>query len=260
MCRIYSGDNMPIKSTNPPELLTLNQWKGLNQQARRGTIDDEEEYWDENLFAIGPGNLRSCWGHGPAIYTAPAGTQILRIFFGYYGNNTAQYAVPPPGSKGWMFLSDGNVDEVELSTGATTRVGQIWTPIGPQYWASAKVWRPQFVGNTTGQGGGVLFGSPQGLYAWDGSLLSSPGDLAPDWLTNAAEQAQPVTYTMPIGLPGILCMEVYQSRLFVAGKDVISFSAPSNGADFSTTDGGGSFGYFGDKLTYAYQDMAESSG
>jgi hypothetical protein len=55
-------------------------------------------------------------------------------------------------------------------------------------------------------------------------------------------------------------MEVYQSRLFVAGKDVISFSAPSNGADFSTTDGGGSFGYFGDKLTYTFNDLAESSG
>ena len=55
-------------------------------------------------------------------------------------------------------------------------------------------------------------------------------------------------------------MEVYQQRLWVAGKDVISFSAPSNGADFSTTDGGGSMGYFGDRLVYAFQDMAQSAG
>jgi hypothetical protein len=55
-------------------------------------------------------------------------------------------------------------------------------------------------------------------------------------------------------------MEVYNSRLFVGGKDVIAFSAPSNGADFSTTDGGGSFGYFGNKLTYSFMDLAESAG
>jgi hypothetical protein len=154
-----------------------------------------------------------------------------------------------------MFLSDGTIDEVDLSTHAVTHVGPAWTPITPQYWASAKVWRPQFVGNTTGQGGGVLFGSPKGLYAWDGTTLSSPGDPAPDWLTDAAETTPPVSYTMPIGLPGIYCMEVYQNRLWVAGKDVISFSAPSNGADFSTTDGGGSVGYFGDTLRYSYMDM-----
>jgi hypothetical protein len=65
---------------------------------------------------------------------------------------------------------------------------------------------------------------------------------------------------MPVGLPGIYCMEVYQSRLWVAGKDVIAFSAPSNGADFSTTDGGGSFGYFGNKLTYSFNDLAASAG
>jgi hypothetical protein len=41
---------------------------------------------------------------------------------------------------------------------------------------------------------------------------------------------------------------------------VISFSAPSNGADFSTTDGGGSFGYFGNKLTYTFNDLAASAG
>ena len=249
---------MAIQSDNPPELHSWGPWKGLNQQAQRGSIDDDEEWWNENLFAIGPGNLRSCWGHGPPLYTAPAGTTILRIFFGYYGNNTAQYAAPPPGRYGWMFLSDGTVDEVDLDSGLLRHVGAIWEPIAPWYWASAKVWRPQYFGNVAGQQGGVLFGSPKGLYAWDGTLYP-PGANAPDWLTDSAENAG-VPFTMPVGLPGIYCMEVYQSRLFVAGKDVISFSAPSNGADFSTADGGGSFGYFGDRLTYSFMDMCSSAG
>jgi hypothetical protein len=253
---------MPIQSTNPPEILTLDKWKGLNQQGRRGSIDDQEEWWNENLFAIGEGNLRSCWGHGPVIYTCPAGTTILRMFFGFIGYPTPQFGAPPPGAFGWMFLSNGQIDQVDLNTQAVTTVGtSVWEPIAPQYWASAVVWRPRFFGSVTGQNGGVLFGSPLGLYAWDGQTLTPPGQPAPDWLTDLAETdpSGPIP-PMPSGLPGIYAMEVYESRLFVAGKDVVSFSAPSNGADFSTVNGGGSFGYFGNKLTYSYMDLAASAG
>jgi hypothetical protein len=257
---------MPIQSANPPELHTWENWTaGLNQQAGRGAIGDDEQWWCENLFAIGPGNLRSCWGRGPIIYTAPVGLVIRRIFFGFIGDVTGLNQSPPPGQYGWMFLSDGTIDQVDLSTHAVVRIGAAWNPIAPQYWASAKVWRPRFLGHVAGQQGGVLFGSPQvggagGLFAWDGTTLSAPGAPAPDWLTNALEVSPGVPFTMPTNLPGIYAMEVYNSRLFVAGQDVISFSAPSNGADFSTTDGGGSFGYFGDRLTYSYMDLAQSAG
>lgn len=256
---------MPIQSVNPPDIVTLNAWKGLNQQSKRGSIDDEEEWWNENFFAIGPGNLRTCWGRGPVIYTCPPGTAIWRMFFGYYGNRTPEFGAPPPGAMGWMFLSDGTIDEVDLNTSEVTGLraaGPAWGPATyPQLWASAKVWRPAFVGSQMGQQGGVLFGSPSGLYAWDGATLSKPGDPAPDWLTDLAEtDPGAVVPPMPSGLPGLYSLEVYQSRLWVAGKDVISFSAPSNGADFSTINGGGSFGYFGDRLTYSYMDLCQSSG
>jgi hypothetical protein len=259
---------MAIQSDNPFELVTIEQWRGLNQQSERGSIDDQEEWWDENFFAIGPGNMRTCWGPTAPIYTAPAGTTILRMFFGFYGNQTPQFGAPPPGAMGWMFLSDGTIDEVDLASGVPTGLraaGPSWGPLGspqgPQYWASAKVWRPAFVGSTLGQQGGVLFGSPAGLYAWDGATLSRPGDPAPDWLTDLAETdpTAPIP-PMPSGLPGIYGMEVYSSRLWVIGKDVVSFSAPSNGADFSTANGGGSFGYFGDRLVYSFMDIVASAG
>src|SRR5215475_5003846 len=219
---------MATQSANPPQILTLDEWEaGLNQQGRRASIGDNESWWNENLFGIGTGNLRSLWGASAPIYTAPAGTQILRIFFGYYGNTTPPNQPPPPGRLGWMFLSEGTIDEVDLDTHQTSGLraqGPIWNPIAPYYWASAKVWRPRFVGATVGQIGGVLFGSPEspgnvgpgGLYAWDGSTLYPPGSQAPDWLTNAAETPYPVNTTMPVGLPGIYTMEVYQGRLFVA--------------------------------------------
>jgi hypothetical protein len=255
---------MPIQSDNAFDLVTIEQWKGLNQQSERGSIDDQEEWWDENFFAIGPGNLRTCWGPSAPIYTAPAGTNILRISFGFYGNQTPQFGAPPPGAMGWMFLSDGTVDEVDLNLGTTTGLraaGALWQPIAPQYWAAAKVWRPAFVGSRVGQQGGVLFGSPAGLYAWDGTTLSKPGQPAPDWLTDLQETdpTAPIP-PMPSGLPGIYGLEVYSSRLWVIGKDVVSFSAPSNGADFSTANGGGSFGYFGDRLVYSFMDIVGSAG
>ena len=264
---------MAIQSENPPELITLDQWKGLNQQSKQGSIDDQEEFWNENFFRVDIGNLRTCWGPSGAIYTAPAGLQILRVFFGFYGNLTPQFSAPPPGAMGWMFLSDGTIDEVDLDTGVTTSLrskGTIWNPVAPQYWASAVVWRPQFIGSTAGQQGGVLFGSPDlsasgggpgGLYAWDGTTLTSPGQPAPDWLTDLQETDPGATPpNMPNGLPGIYSLEVYNSRLWVAGKDVISFSAPSNGADFSTANGGGSFGFFGDNLVYSYMDLHAVAG
>lgn len=253
---------MPIQSDNQPDLLTVENWiAGINQQSRRGSIDDQESFWLENLFPVDKGNLRACWGPSAPIYTAPTGTTILRMFFGFIGYPTPQFAAPPPGQFGWMFLSDGNIDQVDLNTKAVTRIGEIWEPIPPQYWGSAVVWRPRFFGSVTGQNGGVLFGSPKGYYAWDGQTLSSPGDPAPDWLTNLAETdpGGPIP-EMPVGLPGIYTMEVFESRVFVAGKDVISFSAPANGGDFSTAKGGGSIGYLGNKLTYSYMDLAAGAG
>jgi len=253
---------MPLQSANPYDLATVEEWAGLNQQVTRGTINDQELWWNENFYAVGPGCLRTCWGPSSPIYTAPAGTQILRMFFGYIGGpeaSTPQWTMPPPGRLGWMFLSDGNVDQVDLDTKAVIRLGQIWDVVSPWNWASLKVWRPGWVGSGAGQQGGAVIGSPKGLYAWDGSTLSSPGDPSPEWLSNEVPGVDPIS-PMPVGLPGIYCMEVYQDRLWVAGKNVVSFSAPSNGANFSTAAGGGSFGYYGDRLTIAYMDMAASAG
>lgn len=252
---------MASQSDNPPDIMTLEEWQaGLNQQGLRASIGDQDQWWNENLFGIGTGNLRSCWGASAPIYTAPGDTVIRRVFFGTYGNRTPLNSAPPPGRQGWMFLSDGSIDEVDLDTGFVAHIPNVWEPVAPYFWASAKVWRPRFVGHTVGQQGGVLFGSPKGLYAWDSETLQGPGDNAPDWLTNAAETPYPVNTVMPIGLPGIHCMEVFQGRLFVAGENVMSFSAPSNGSDFSASGGGGSFGYFGDKLVYGYMDLAASAG
>jgi hypothetical protein len=245
---------MPLQSANIPKILTLEQWTGsqgvggVNQSASRSTIDDNETWWCENFFPIAPGELRSAWGPSDPIYNAPAGTQIKRIFFTNIDGVNAL---------GFMFLDDGEVHQVNLETGAVTGLGYIWAPEPPYYWADLKLWSPNQFGNVAGQPGGVVIGSPAGLFAWDGYNLYAPGGPAPNWLT--LDNVTGNTTTMPYGLPGIYAMEVYLQRLFVMGQTVISMSGPSNGANFSVAGGGGSWGYTGDQLTVSYTDMAQSS-
>lgn len=239
---------MPVKSDNPPDLITLEKWEGINQSATRGLIDDQECFWLENFLPIAPGQLRAMWGPSAPIYTVPGapGVQILRIFF---------TSIDGTNPLGFMFRSDGIVDQVNLLTGAVTTLGVVWQPVPPHYWADLKLWAPNQFGASAGQSGGIVIGSPAGLYAWDGVNLTIPGQTAPNWLTGGN-----AGFPMPSGLPGIYALEVYQSRLWVMGQTVISFSAPTNGANMSTAGGGGSFGYYGDQLTASYTDMKALGG
>jgi len=237
------------QSSNQPQILTLFKWDGINQSVSRKMMDDQELFWLENMFLTAEGQLRAGWGPSAPKYTAPAGTHILRIFFANVtGNNPS----------GFMFLDNWTVDRVDLNSGAVVHLGQIWTPLYPHYWADLKLWAPTEVGATTGQVGGVVIGSPAGLYAVDANdVVTGPGQTPPLWLTGGATtDSTGAALVMPSGLPGIYAMEVYQERLWVMGQTVISFSAPTNGADFSTGSGGGSFGYHGDKLVRTRTDLA----
>lgn len=241
---------MTLQSTNIPEVLTLDRWTGMNQGATRSSMDDQECWWIENLVPIGPGNLRAVWGPSAALYTATPPNVIRRIFI------TCIDGVNPVA---FMFLDAGGgvglVDQVNLNTGAISGLGPIWQPVAPNYWGDVKLWQPNQFGAGPGQSGGCLIGSPQGMYAWDGTNVTAPGAAAPGWLTGGA-----TGQTMPVGLPGIYAMEVYKDRLWVMGQTVVSFSAPGNGSNFSASAGGGSFGYQGDQLRLSYTDIQASAG
>jgi len=246
---------MPIASDNQPTIIELAHWPqgGLNQSTRRSTIEDADLWWVENYFPLANGELRTAWGPSAPLWTAPAGVSILRIFFTNM-NGTDPIAL--------LYLSNGTIQVVNLNTNATLNLGILWNPVAPNYPADFKLWTPTTVGNTTGQVGGGLIGSPRGLYAIDANFtISPPGSNAPTWLTGGATtDASGNPLVMPSGLPGIFAMEVYNQRLFVLGQTVVSFSAPSNGADFSTAGGGGSFPYFGDQLTVSFTEMCATAG
>lgn len=244
---------MPVQSDNKPEIITLSGWSGVNQSASRPSLQEQECWWLENFFPVAEGELRAGYGPSDPIYTAPVPRAILRIFAANItGTDPSIFA----------FLDDGHVIRVNVETQATVDLGQIWASPTPQNWCDLKLWMPNQYGFTAGEEGGVVIGSPAGLYAVDGAdTVTAPGQTPPLWLTNGATtDSAGAALTMPIGLPGIYALEVYQQRLWVMGKTVISFSAPTNAADFSTGSGGGSFGYYGSHLTVNYTDMAAAGG
>ena len=60
------------KSLGRPEGFSLYSpfpFGGMNQQASRIAIADQELYWRENFVRIGDGNLRTTWDVGVPIYT-----------------------------------------------------------------------------------------------------------------------------------------------------------------------------------------------
>jgi hypothetical protein len=202
------------------KFFTVNRAAGINTQAKREAIKDEEWSWIENLQPVGDGNYRSMYSNGSAIYTATGGLTI--IYFYFFNVGPTQYVA--------IFLSDGSGVGVNVATKlATTMAGP-----GTFFPGSSALGNPPPQCSQYGQSGIVIVGTPasSGFWAWDGVTLTSPGQLAPTWLDN-----QTPTF-MPTGVSGT-CVETFLSRVWIGNTAVLLFSAPGNGADFNPSDGAG---------------------
>ena len=145
----------------------IDNFKGLNTQSPRQSIDDSECSYMENFFPIAEGNLRAMWDIGSSIYTA-VGKTIVEIFFYNIGSNN--YCA--------SFFSDGTAIQINTSSMATTTISSTG---GTFYTAGGSL--PQAVQWGTS---GILIvssTSSNGYYAWDGTTLYSSGSTAPSWLS-----------------------------------------------------------------------------
>src|ERR1700730_1006237 len=66
-------------------LFVLEQFSGMNTQADRSAIEDQECSWIENFIPIGSGNLRTLWGSGAVLFTATGGLTIVNAVMGNFG-------------------------------------------------------------------------------------------------------------------------------------------------------------------------------
>jgi hypothetical protein len=203
-----------------PSFFRLADFKGLNTRAKRPAIEDQQLSWLENIMPIGAGNARAMQTNGATIYTATGGLTIIYLFF--FNIVAATYAA--------VFLSDGTAVQVNLSTLATTPITSIGGTFFP---GSSALGNPAPACAQWGSSGIIIVttASVNGYYAWDGTTLYSPGSLAPNWLTNSTPTV------MATGISGT-AVETYQSRSWVMNGNIFSVSAPGNGADFSSPDGG----------------------
>lgn len=203
------------------KFFTVNKAAGINTQAKRESIKDEQWSWIENLQPIGDGNYRSLYSNGSAIYTAPGGVTI--IYFYFFNVGQTNYVA--------VFLSDGTAVSVNVQTQVATTISA--NP-GNFFPGSSALGNPAPQCAQYGQSGIVIVGTPSanGYWAWDGTTLTSPGQPAPNWLTNSTPT------TMPSGVSGT-CVETFGGRVWVGFGAEFFNSAPGNGADFSGADGGG---------------------
>jgi hypothetical protein len=229
----------------PPQIWNIQDFGGINTKSKRPAISDNEFAWLQNYFPIGPGNMRTLWSNGAVIYTAPLGKTIIYYYF--FNLATVQQCA--------VFLSDGTAVQVNPVTGATVTISAVsnffynggYLPASVQWNASGIV----IVCEAQ---------NPQGLFAWDGSTLYVPGVFAPSWLTNQTSGT-----VMPTGIHGN-AVEVYQNRLWVTAPPsagvpaTLSQSAPSNGANFNSSSGGGTAPQQDSSLRATFTALKQANG
>jgi len=235
----------PDAGEQAPLVWHIQQFFGINTQAQRPAIDDNEFSWLQNYMPIGAGNMRTLASNGANFYTAPGGKTIVY----YYPFNIAgvqQIAI---------FLSDGTAVQVNPNTSATVTIsantGDFYSgtyPPAAAQWNAAGI---IIVTEAT---------NPNGYFAWDGTTLYRPGQNAPNWLTDITPTV------MPSGIHGN-AIETYQNRAWVTTPNesggipsIISQSAPGNGADFDTDDGGGSTPQQDSSLRFTFTALRQTNG
>lgn len=241
--------NPPFPDTSdgqPPLVWNVQDFGGINTNAKRPAIDDNDFAWLQNYFPIGPGNMRTLWSNGTAVYTVPP-TGVTIIYYYFFNINTVQQCA--------VFLSDGTAVQVNPATMAQVSIsstsGQFYAG---GYLPAASQWNDS----------GIIIVSeatnPNGYFAWDGSTLYSPGQNAPNWLTDQTPTV------MPSGIHGN-AIETYQNRAWVTTPpetggipSIISQSGPGNGATFSGASGGGSTPQQDGSLKVSFTGLRQANG
>lgn len=149
----------------------LQKFKGLNTQAQRDAIDDQEFSWLENLMPIGDGNLRALPGPSPALYTAKTFT-ILEFFPFNIGSTYYHF----------VWGSDGSGRAVNTVTGAATVVIPSGS-LNTETVGYAAQWGNQYL---------LIIDPTNGYWIWDGTAVyyGQSGNA-----TNTASLAPVVTVT-----------------------------------------------------------------
>ena len=267
----------PVLAQETPPLFYLQGFDGINVHDDRRAIGDQECSWIENFIPLGAGNLRTMYDNATVLYTAAhtivydfsfnIGTTFYKALFLSDGSAVAvnlaggtttmgaagTFAVTPslPACAQWG--ASGIV--IVTSGGYYAWDGTLYSPgdFAPSWLCgfTTLATTGDTHTNTTLDNLASVTGVVTGMTVTSGTgdipagtlvqtFTSSPNVIT---LTQAATASNAgevihIGWAMPSGLTG-QAIEFYQQRAWVINGAEISFSAPANGADFSTADGGG---------------------
>ncbi len=284
----------------PPgmQVLSFEQFNGINTSATRPGIKDEQMFYCDSWMPLGPQFLRTLYGVGTILYTAPAGTSIVKFEFGNIG--ATPYCV--------AFLSNGAFDMINVNNSAVSHVGAANTITTPTAGIGMSQWGSQYLL--------IVANQTDGYWIWDGTLLYGPGTLAPvvtmtnngtgytaatasvsggggsgatftvqvsggivtgvtitnpgsgyaagDVVTLAIAgshtiQATGTVLLMPRAIGGT-AIETYSGHVWIAKNATITYSAPGSAQDFSAANGGGNFTSTDSYLRVAYYQLLATNG
>lgn len=287
-----------VSQESAPQPFWLDGFQGANVHDDRRSINDEECAWMENFAPLGKGNARTMYDAATPIYTASqnivydfpfnVGTIFYHALFFADGSANAvavvgggvtvigaaaKFAVSPslPACAQWG--ASGIV--IVTSGGYYAWDGALYSPGGAApSWLSGQATPFVTTGNTNTSTSITAVASTTGI-SIGMMITSSAGDIpAQDLVTattvNTITIASAATATnvavtltaqwmMPNGITGT-AVEIFQSRVWILKGAQFSFSAPANGADFNTADGGGTTKSSDGFLKTAYVNIKQSNG
>lgn len=284
----------------PPgmQVLTFDQFAGINTASTRPGIKDAEMAWSDGWMPLGPQFLRTLYGVGTVLYTAPAGLSIIKFEFGNIA--AVPYCV--------VFLSNGRIDVVNVNTSAASQMAPAGTIATPTAGIGMTQFGSQYLI--------IVANQTDGYFIWDGTIFYGPGTLAPivtitnngtgytaataavsggsgsgatftvqvsggivtgvtitnpgtgyaagDAVTLTISGAHTIQATgtvllMPRAIGGT-AVETYSGHVWIAKNATITYSAPGSVQDFSAANGGGNFTSSDSFLRVAYYQLIATNG
>lgn len=131
---------------------SLRDFRGVNTQADRRAIDDDEFAWLENVMPIGHGNARTVPGPSAALATLGDGLVCYYMAEGNIANVSYMF----------MFCTDGSCYQVNLTSFAVTTVGVAGTFSG--YLSKIAQWKNERI---------LIIDQSNGYFDWDGATLTT---------------------------------------------------------------------------------------
>lgn len=142
--------------------ITVERFDTLDTKPPRPAIGDGSMSWCDGWMPVGPSNLRTLYGTGQILYSAPAGTSV--VWFGFGNIATTPYMT--------VLLTDGSIQWVVTNTGQNAQLAAPGTIQNPSTILGASQWGSQY----------LIFAKDQtnGYWLWDSTNLYTAGTVAPD--------------------------------------------------------------------------------